>query len=220
LSLAQQEIEQLRELFGPPPALASEEPERFEKLFIRLATSIKPQDFMELLLIWHFTCESWNLNRYARHATFSIERRRQEQLYFEAQRAKLQETRRLPRSGTTFANAVAADIAALANLEEKVLAVDEEVGEILDRKASERDHNLALQRSIVFQDQLDKLMNSATRRRNDALNQLEIYRTGLGAHAKELAEQILDGEFEEAIPIKRNAPALLPPDEVTARDSQ
>src|SRR6185312_12639290 len=154
MSMSKDEIDRARELFGPAPTLTSEDPQRLERLFLQLAASIKPQDFVELLLIWHFTCETWNLNRYTRHAAVAIERRHQEQLLFEARRAKFDEARRLSGPRNTFANAVPADIAALANLEEKVLSVDEEIGEILDRKGSERDHNLALQRSIVFQDQL------------------------------------------------------------------
>jgi len=218
--MSKEDIAQARELFGPAPILTSEEPKRFDKFYMQLATAIQPRDFTELLLIWHLTCDSWSLSRYTRHATVAIERRYQEHLLFEAQRAQFEEKRKLSRAGTTFANAVPRDIAELANLEEKFLFTPDEVDEILLRKVSERDHNLGLQRSIVFQDQLDKLINSATRRRDDALNQLETYRAGLGAQAKEAAEQILEGEFAEAVPVSSDASALVPLDEVTIDDGE
>ena len=218
--MSKEDIEQARELFGPAPILTSEEPERFEKFYLQLATSIKPRDFTELLLLWHFTCDSWNLSRYTRHAAVAIERRHQEQVLFAVQRAKFEEKRRLSQTGATFATAVPRDIAELANLEEKFLSTAEEVGDILKRKASERDHNLGLQKSIIFQDQLDKLINSATRRRDDALHQLEIYRAGLGVQAKAAAGQILDGDFQETVPLSSDAPALAPPDEVTIDDGE
>ena len=218
VTMCKGDIEQARELFGAAPVLTSEEPERFERFFVQLATSIKPGDFTELLLIWHFACESWSLSRHARHAAIAIERSYKAHLFFHEQRAKLAEKRRLAGPGSTFANSVPSDIAALANLEARFLSTDEEVKEILERTASERDHNFGLQKSIVLQEQLDKLLNSATRRRDDALSQLELYRIGLGAQAKEVAGQILDGEFEEAAPATSKAPALAPPDEVTIDD--
>jgi uncharacterized protein YhaN len=113
----------------------------------------------------------------------------------------------------TFANAVPADIAALATLEENVLSVDEDVDEILKRKASELDDNRALQGSIVFQEQLDRLITSATRRRDDALTQLETYRAGLGSQALAAEKQILDGEFQEVATPTTQAPTLIPPQE-------
>jgi hypothetical protein len=202
-------IEQARELFGPAPILTSEEPERFENFFLQLASSIGPQDFTELLLIWQFACESWNVSRYTRHATVAIERRHREHLLFMVQRAKAEERRKqLREGGRTFANSEPKDIAALADLEEKFLSADDEVGEILECAASERNHNLALQRSVCFQDQLDKLINSATRRRDDALQQLELYRTGVGAQAKQLSQKIFEGEYAKSVPLRSNAPAL------------
>jgi hypothetical protein len=218
--MSTEDIEQARELFGAAPILTSEEPERFEKFFLHLATSIQPRDFTELLLIWHFTCESWSLSRYTRHAAVAVDRRYQESLLHQAQRAKLQETRRLSQNRNTFANAVPADIAGLATLEENVLSVYEDVDEILKRKTSELDDNRALQGSIVFQEQLDRLIISATRRRDDTLTQLETYRAGLGAQASAAAEQILDGEFQEVAPVSTLAPILAPPDQEPNDDAE
>lgn len=93
------------------------------------------------------------------------------------------------------------------------------MNEIYKRKASELDHNIAFERSMAFQEQLDRLRTSAARRRDDALSQLELYRVSLGAQAKEAAEQILEGEYQQVIAINAEAPALAPPDVEAVSDA-
>jgi len=48
-----------------------------------------------------------------------------------------------------------------------------------------------------FQERLDRLINGATKRRNDALQLLEYYRTGLGRRLRELTDNIIDGNAVE-----------------------
>jgi hypothetical protein len=69
--------------------------------------------------------------------------------------------------------------------------------EIMERRATEFEHNRAFGQGILFQERLDKLIASRMARRNDALQQLELYRTGLGQLAQKVASEILDAEFEE-----------------------
>jgi hypothetical protein len=213
LTLTKEEIARARWLFGPAPILSSEEPERFEQSFTQLATALMLRDFIELLLLWHFACESWNLNRYTRHAAVAIERRHQEGLPQELQRARLQHAQKKEKIRAEIRSCRPADIAALAELEETIRSTADDMEEIHKRKASERDHNIAFEKSMAFQQQLDQLINSATRRRDDALAQLELYRAGLGARAKETADQILDGEYREVTDSSLRAPDLLAPRE-------
>ena len=102
----------------------------------------------------------------------------------------------------TFAHSTPRDIATLA-------AFAEIPEEILTRKADESDHNCALEKSIELQLQLNTLMASATRRRNDALEQLELYRQGLGARTKEVTDRVLEGEFQEVTSVGAKAPILI-----------
>lgn len=202
MTLSMQEIAHARRVFGPAPVLTSEEPERFENFFVQLASALKPRDFMEVLLIWHFTSASWNLNRYMLHAALAIERHHEEGVRQELQRARLlhaqgkQEIRAEIRSGRP------SDIAALEELNEISESSITDLEEIHERKKRELDHNSAFERSIAFQEQIDRLSGSASRRRDDTLTQLELYRAGLGAQAKETAAQILEGEFKEIMPIE------------------
>jgi hypothetical protein len=94
-------------------------------------------------------------------------------------------------------NSKPADIARLVALEDSVFEMVSDTDEIMERRATEFEHNRAFQTGIRFQEQLDKLIASRIARRNDALQQLEHYRAGLGQLAQKAADEILDAEFEE-----------------------
>jgi hypothetical protein len=78
-----------------------------------------------------------------------------------------------------------------------VLSTVDEVDAILDRKPTEMEQNKALEAGIVFQEQLERLINSCFKRRNETVQQLEIYRAGLGQQWKEISDQIIDAEVTE-----------------------
>jgi hypothetical protein len=61
----------------------------------------------------------------------------------------------------------------------------------------------ALEAGIDFEEKLDKLINSALKRRNDAIEQLELYRAGLGRHWRRVSDEIIDAEVTEIEPPKR-----------------
>ena len=84
-----------------------------------------------------------------------------------------------------------------------------EVCRALQQTASEIDHNLALEKSAEFREHLDRLIQSETKQRNDALRQIELYRAGLGQSVGTATKQIIDAEFEE-IPAKSAAAKSAP----------
>jgi heme oxygenase len=79
-----------------------------------------------------------------------------------------------------------ADIAHLVGLENKIHDVVDQVDDALQAAATEREYNRALQRNIVFQEQLNALIVHQAAIRNDALRQLELYRFGLGRLTEEV----------------------------------
>jgi hypothetical protein len=83
------------------------------------------------------------------------------------------------------------------SLEDSFSEVLTDTDEILERRATEFEHNRAFGQGILFQERLDKLITSRIAKRNDALQQLEHYRAGLGQLAQKAANEILDAEFEE-----------------------
>lgn len=203
---------EVADLLGPAPLLSTENADNFNLLLKKLVDALMLRDVIEMIYIRRFVCEAWTVERYSRHAAVAIERRDHESL--QNQCAKLQLARKLKQNRSSFAHAAPADIAALATLEENMTSVDTDVDEILKRKASELDHNRALEKTIELQRQLDCLIASATRRRDDALLHLELYREGLGMRVKEATDRIVDGEFREVVvrPIDGEAPPLMASD--------
>ena len=210
--LSKEFIDRATAIFGPAPILSSEAPESFDLLFESLASCLQARDFFELMLIRHYAVEAWRVNRAIRHGTVAIERRYQEGERQKLQRARLQHAQNRDETREYIRSHTPADIAALAALEEEVMLSDD-MEEMFKRKATEHDHNIAFERTMVFQEQLDKLIASATRRRDDAFEQLELYRIGLGAKAQEIAGQLLEAKAQEITPTRIEGPSLAPSNE-------
>jgi hemerythrin-like domain-containing protein len=85
----------------------------------------------------------------------------------------------------------------MAALEKKISNTVSDIDRILAHKATEIDHNRAIQISAEFQENLDQLINSATRRRSDAFDLLERYAIGLGRAVEKTFDKIVDVEFQE-----------------------
>ena len=207
------------DLFGPPPVLRTENLENFERLFDQVMACIKPQDVIESILVRNFVYASWQIDRYSRHQIACIERRHRQSLEFQAQRAKVQKMRKegLAKDLAQRAMSSPADVAQLVHLENIVDATIDDGDDILERTPTELEHNRALEKSIIFIEQLDVLLTRATVRRNDALKLLEHYRKDLGQLLRKVTSEILDAEYEEVEgqPQHTEAPPLAIADEVT-----
>ena len=189
-------------LFGPPPILSTEDRGRFEDVFDAVIDALKPEDFVVLLQVRHFVESTWIVDRLTRHGTVAIERWFRQSPEYREERLKLEKSRKegLARKRAEQASQTPPDIAHLVALEDTVVDVDTNVGEILDRDATEFEHNRAFERNILFQERLDRLMNSATKRANDALRQLELYRTGLGQAVERTTQQALTSQPKKDTP--------------------
>ena len=191
--------DQVKDLFGPAPVLSTEQLEQFDELFRRMVACLKPRDTVELILIRHFVYAVWEIERFSRYGTVAIERWHRETLQLRAQQEKLRKARKedLAWKNAERNSAKPADIAQLVALEDSFLEVLTDTDEIMERRASEFEHNRAFGQGIAFQERLDKLIASRVARRNDTLRQLELYRAGLGQLAQNAASEILDAEFDE-----------------------
>jgi hypothetical protein len=224
----EQMMHSTKALFGPPPVLSTEEPKQFDGLFDRVIACLKPRDTVELILIRHFVYAVWEIERLTRYGTVSIERWYRETLQLRARQEKLQKARKedLAWKNAERNSSKPADIAQLVALEDSFLEVLTDTDEIMERRATEFEHNRAFGQGILFQERLDKLMASRIARRNDALQQLDRYRAGLGHLAQKAADEVLDAEFEEIksqLVEQSGAPSLTPskesePNDVAAQD--
>ena len=199
-------------LLPPPPVLSTEDPERFKQVFEGVVECIKPSDMLELILVRHYVDAVWTIDRLTRHSSVAIDRWYRQQLDYLVQRQKVQNARKEAQARHNNQNSqTPPDIAHLTALENKVFESVTDIDDILKRKATEIEHNRALEKGILFQEQLDRLVESATKRRNDALRQLELYRAGLGQFVREATDQIIDAECKEVEvpPQLTEAPSLV-----------
>jgi hypothetical protein len=83
-----------------------------------------------------------------------------------------------------------------------------DVDAILSRTADELEHARALEESLELIERLAELIDAAICRRDDALEQLEHYREGLGQKVRRLSDQLIDAEFSE-VPVQVEAPSVV-----------
>lgn len=200
------------DLLGSPPVLSSENPEHYKEIFRLVAECVKPQNMIEIINLWHYTCASWFIKRYMRHATLAIERHAAQSSAFHAARAALRQQRKSGRERVEVQKLTEtpADVAQLVRLENNIDSAVYDVDAILD--TAERDQNKALQQGIALQEQLNALIISQAAIRNDALRQLELFRVGLGRLVSESTDKIIEGECKEVdnLPRESEAPSIAP----------
>src|SRR6516162_6737685 len=96
----------------------------------------------------------------------------------------------------------------LIELDDTIMSTLPDLDKIDARQPSELEHNRALEQGIVFQERIDRLLNSAHKRRNDALHLLDLCRHGLGQHGREISNQIIIAEVSEITPLPATTDAV------------
>jgi hypothetical protein len=184
----------LEQLSDPPPVLRTEDAELYGQVRTYFLDCFTPEDIMQWYLVDRLVDSAWLIKRYSRHQTVAVERWHRQSLEFQAQRMKLQNTRKEDRTSNLAdkMRQTPADVAHLQDLEDTILESITDVDEILERTPTELEHNRALEKGIIFQEQLDKLTSSATKRFNEALVLLEHYNEGLGGRLRQAAQKLLE----------------------------
>jgi hypothetical protein len=186
-------LAELKDLFGPPPVLRTEDPKAYDGIMLRLIQCFAPRDFMEQLLMKQLTDQTWDMKRYTHHKTLSIERKFLQRLGSLAKRAKAagQKQDGQARKPIEGDGQPLTELVRMYDLEDFIQGTVQDVDAILERLPAEFDHARALEASIDYHTRLDELLSTATARRNDALDQLERYRRGLGGLLRKASDEII-----------------------------
>src|SRR5262249_5218935 len=70
---------ELKNLFGPPPVLNSEDLTAYDAMFARILESMKAGNFIEQMFCKDLTDATWEMKRYSHHKALVIERQYREQ---------------------------------------------------------------------------------------------------------------------------------------------
>jgi hypothetical protein len=185
-------------LLPAPSILSTESAMEFERLFDKLLTCLKVQDALEAMLIRDVAETGWELHRYSRLRGLSFERSFKQSLDFQVQRMKAQQARKQEEIDTLAAHSTQTptDIAHVTYLERKLIDSPRDMDEILQRTPTELDHAHVLEKHVSFHKDVELIIASISRRRNEALRLLDLYRAGLGKRVDEAMTEILDAEYE------------------------
>jgi hypothetical protein len=186
------DLSRLRQLLGAPPVLRTENAQTYDEIMCRLMGCLAPQDFMEQMFIKELTDCTWEMARYTRQKTLAMERGFWQQLKFPGQDALAKRLADQPLEPDNNGDGM----------------IDEELA-----IAVELDHARALYQSLGYHERVDKLLITATARRNNVLDQIERYRDVVGHRLRHVSDQIIEAESEpvEARP-EQVAASLVPSD--------
>lgn len=216
------ELDHCLMLFGQLPILSTENQEHCEEILRKVIKCLGARDIVEVMYIRHFVNADWIVNRLNRHGAVALERRFRQSLEYQVLRLKQLKARKEAKASNNaeIKTLQPADIANLVGLEETILNTVSDIDELLRRKATELDHNRALEKSMAFQEALNKLIVSQTAIRDNALKQLENYRFGLGSQTSQISEIIIETEYEEikGQPEEVPAPPVVPAEEASTND--
>jgi hypothetical protein len=193
-------LEAMMDLIAPPAVLSTESLKSFLALRDQFVSSLKPRDFVELRFVMEMVDAAWHIKRYTFHKALGIERCYRKSQEFQARRQKLLEAREasLAKETAETMTQTPSDIAAVTRLEEKLSDTIAEVDHAVTWTAEELGHNAALERSMLFQESLEKLNASATVRFYKAMDSLEHYRHVFRPRVREKAEKIVEAtEYED-----------------------
>jgi hypothetical protein len=196
------------ELLGPPPVLSTEDTNKYEKALLGFAQCVRPKDFIEWMWVRDLADERLEIQR---QRVFKI------RLVEEAHKAKLTRTTAVTEARLVSevwglcvtARSVLSPNPLKTKLKaerekklqadiDKLVAESEKKLALLNKLPTDADYASALKDWIVFYEQADKLQSTAQKRFDAILEQLDRHREGLGRRLRQVSDDIIDGEFEEA----------------------
>jgi hypothetical protein len=202
---------EIKELLGPAPVLSSENEKSYKEILDRLMECLAPRDFMEQLLIKQLSDCTWEMARYVRHKTLSIERNYRLFREFQAKRTKALAQMKDARAHKLAIDEPATALGRMRELEDIVDETLSDIDAILEKPAKELDHARALEKSMHYHLQLDQAYNTAVARRNDTLEQLDRYRRGSMKRLRKASDDIIDAEFNDVAAKANDIPVTLVP---------
>jgi len=167
----------IKKFFGPPPVLSTESAKAFDDALVALIQEYWPVTYFEKMHIRDIVDDTWEKGRYKRNKALAIERRYRQDLEAQAERQKLaaENAKR-----TAILAQQRAEHERPASLVDRVCEVEDvlweeagDVDDILTRAPTVHDHALALERSIEYVVQLDKLQNNCAIRSHNSFQSFE-----------------------------------------------
>jgi len=217
--LSEEQIAALLAIFGPPPVLSSEDKEGYAALLKGHIAFYRPTHPMVVSLIKQLVDTEWEIFRFVRNRSESIERRFRNWREDRVSQLERKNKERKQHLGT-LENFTNAQRQSIYQVEKTIKDTETRIKVLAERDATVGEHNVQMEAASDFFDRSDKYLTTATARQNNLLQLLECY-----CGPAEQRSEIADAEFKEvqAQEVKQiTSPPVAPPevvaDDVTAQD--
>lgn len=213
---ARASVSEMMSILGPSVVLRSENQEHYDQIVRHYQESFQPRDIIEWTLLKRLVDATWIVIRCSHHQAVTIERNIDHDLnlrldHWKTKKAQWQaQADSVRKKGSTN---TASGAEALRALERNVSAAQATIDEVIQESATEGRYNQVIERTIVVQQQLDRLITTSTKRFNDALKLFDDYRQGLGQRLRGAAEEILKAngaQIDANEVVRTNSPSIVP----------
>lgn len=184
------------------PVQKSENLQEYLNLIMNLAGAVRPGQYLEWIFLKDAADASWEIRRYRRVKTTLIDIAQREQIEKLLKEASadipdaIWKTIEEITGAKTKAFAWAIDAAARERINEHLIRHGYSVDEVLTRAV------------VAYRDKIDgvdRLIEAAMARRNEALRNIEMFGRAYAHRLKQLSLDIVDADFEE-VPMPANTP--------------
>jgi hypothetical protein len=189
------EVDELLGLFGPAPILVTESLHAYQEIMRRMLEEFKPRNVVEQMFIKELTDCIWEMARYTRHNSLLMQRRLLQRLEYQEQRRgdvpqHEEEDYKKPVESNEQSPTCPDDL-----LDQ---VIDEIDAILLQSDRAERSHFRALEVAFLYYDRVDRLLASATARRNNIVNRIERYKRKFDGHLRRVCDQIIQDAIGSA----------------------
>jgi hypothetical protein len=212
--LTEEQITKLLAVLGPPPVLSSEDKEGYATLLNGHIAFYRPAHPMVVFLIKQLADTQWEIFRFTRNRSVSIERRFE--IWRKGRVAELERKNKDRKQHLeTLEDSTNAQRQAIYQAELTIKHTETRIKELATRNASTDEENVDVEEAAHILDRSDKWLTTAMVRQNNLLQLLEHYCGPADQRSK-----VAEAEFKEvqAEEIKEIAPPPLVPPEIVAHD--
>ena len=192
------EVDELLELFGPAPILRTESLQAYQKILRQWLEEFTPRNVINQMFVKELTDCTWQMACYTRHKTLLMQRRLLQRLEYQEQRranAPQQEDYKSVLDSSQEPPACADDL-----LDQ---VIDEIDAILLQSDREELKHLRALEVAFLYYERIDRLLASATARRNNILKRMERYKGKFDQHLRRVCDQIIEDTIASASKLKQ-----------------
>jgi hypothetical protein len=196
--------QEVKELLGP--VLQTESAKDYEEMYLRLAQCLGPDDYLQRIFVADVARATWDMVRYTKYMSLSVERRVQQFRKNEARRAEAKKKQAAAKHA-----APRTELDRVCEVMDVFDATVEDVDAILNGPPEDLEYARALEHGLESYQRLEQMLDRAVRRRNNALNQLALYRESSARRMRHISDAIIADAASDSAPEPSEEAAPLAP---------